>query len=1612
MNGQSEGFAITGSGSGDTITGGTGGDSITGGAGADILTGGLGADTFVIGAAADVAAAETINGTLEQLTLDTLRLDAAGTYSFAGVTLTSIDRMMLNQDASGFNLVLANAQVSSADGNLDGTLGDLLINSAVAMTNGVTIDASGLTGANRITVDGTNLGGSDIITGGAGADTIAGGAGADALTGGDGNDVFNLSFADAVSGETLDGGNDIDTIRIADGSGHSGNLSGQGVILAVETLSSIERLEFATTASPNFWHQIIINASQIGSGLSSSLEVQGDANGNIMIVSVDANQSVSLAGWTFSGFGANNGASDQLYLTGSTGAETITGSSYGDVISGGVGNDYLTGGGGDDVIDGGDGTGDTAIYTGAWLDYMVTNNGGGSYTIADNRALSPDGTDTVSNVENFTFSNGTFTARQIANDQPTLAIADTSGDVTEGDGTASLSDSGILSFADLDTNDAVTVSETSNADIVWSGGTLSAALAATLVAGFSVDQDSWDYTTNASLDFLGAGETITFSYNVVATDDSGAPNAVSAVKTVTITINGTNDGPVATSDIGVGDPLSLPSNLIARWSADGTTEDVVGDNDGVLQNGASFATGKFGLAFSFDGVDDVFQAPTTGLPVGNSDRTLSLWVNADAFVNSESLLAGYGNFGSGGQTYQLGTSGNTLFFSQWGSAVFGPSLQTGQWYNVAVTNVGDSVTLYLDGVAVGSGTMSINTPAGTEFLAGARPSVNVPGLLQGQVDDIQLYDRALTAQEIQSIYNAASPTGNVLDNDTDVDHGDSMSVIGVAAGTSAEDVSGQVGSAVVGTYGALTLGSDGAWSYERDNNDPDTQQLGQGQAASDVFTYTMTDTHDATATTTLTITTHGSNDQPTLAIAETSGDVTEGDGTASLSDSGILSFADLDTTDVVTVSETYNNDIAWSGGTLSAAQQAAVISGFSVNQDSWDYATNANLDFLGAGETITLSYDLVATDDSGAPNAVSAAKTVTITIHGTNDQPTLAIADTSGDVTEGDGTASLSDSGILSFADLDTNDAVTVSETSNADIVWSGGTLSAALAATLVAGFSVDQDSWDYTTNASLDFLGAGETITFSYNVVATDDSGAPNAVSAVKTVTITINGTNDGPVATSDIGVGDPLSLPSNLIARWSADGTTEDVVGDNDGVLQNGASFATGKFGLAFSFDGVDDVFQAPTTGLPVGNSDRTLSLWVNADAFVNSESLLAGYGNFGSGGQTYQLGTSGNTLFFSQWGSAVFGPSLQTGQWYNVAVTNVGDSVTLYLDGVAVGSGTMSINTPAGTEFLAGARPSVNVPGLLQGQVDDIQLYDRALTAQEIQSIYNAASPTGNVLDNDTDVDHGDSMSVIGVAAGTSAEDVSGQVGSAVVGTYGALTLGSDGAWSYERDNNDPDTQQLGQGQAASDVFTYTMTDTHDATATTTLTITTHGSTSSSSGTLAFANLADTGSSNSNEITRDDSFDLSATGNDAGTVSYEVSTNGGPTWSPTTRSQTSTAGNATTYTGPISAGADSFDFSALTDGSDTITAFSRGIDSLRVSAAGFGGGLVAGGAVTLVTTADAASALNGGRDGYFIFDDDGAGAGTLYFDATGGTGEDAIAFAQFTGLPSFLPSDIGLF
>ena len=91
----------------------------------------------------------------------------------------------------------------------------------------------------------------------------------------------------------------------------------------------------------------------------------------------------------------------------------MIGNAIANMLNGGGGNDTMTGGGGNDTIIGGAGT-DTAVYSGNRANYAITYDATHSdLTVVDQRSGSPDGTDTVTGVENFQFADSAVAAASL-----------------------------------------------------------------------------------------------------------------------------------------------------------------------------------------------------------------------------------------------------------------------------------------------------------------------------------------------------------------------------------------------------------------------------------------------------------------------------------------------------------------------------------------------------------------------------------------------------------------------------------------------------------------------------------------------------------------------------------------------------------------------------------------------------------------------------------------------------------------------------------------------------------------------------------------------------------------------------------------------------------------------------------------------------------------------------------------------------------------------------------------------------------------------------------------------------------------------------------------------
>ncbi|QJD71152.1 Calx-beta domain-containing protein [Marinobacterium sp. LSUCC0821] len=219
----------------------------------------------------------------------------------------------------------------------------------------------------------------------------------------------------------------------------------------------------------------------------------------------------------------------------------------------------------------------------------------------------------------------------------------------------------------------------------------------------------------------------------------------------------------------------------------------------------------------------------------------------------------------------------------------------------------------------------------------------------------------------------------------------------------------------------------------------------------------------------------------------------------------------------------------------------------------------------------------------------------TITVSEVNDAPTISAITYTGALVEVEGTgngaeeaSSGSASGTITVTDPDSGDSVTLSETYNNDMVWvSGGAtqtlqLSQSNVDAIVNGFVLGANSssstWTYSTNEDLNFLGAGDTLTFSYNVKATDGSGVN---SSVQTVTITITGAAEPvPITISDITVKE-----TDTYAQFEVNGTASKTLAmDLSGGTATGGGTDYGT-GFEYSLDGGSN-WVTYTTPFSVGS------------------------------------------------------------------------------------------------------------------------------------------------------------------------------------------------------------------------------------------------------------------------------------------------------------------------------------------------------------------------------------------------------------------------------------------
>ena len=212
-----------------------------------------------------------------------------------------------------------------------------------------------------------------------------------------------------------------------------------------------------------------------------------------------------------------------------------------------------------------------------------------------------------------------------------------------------------------------------------------------------------------------------------------------------------------------GQCVPAPSGLVSWWDGDaisGTTvADIQGSNDGTLVNGATTTPGLVGDAFSFDGVNDYIRIPASADFDFSGDFSISYWFNTTSTVGFQ--IATFSNpTGSGAGTgfvvYNPGDRADVYapFSANWVPVFASGFFNDNQWHYLNLQRSGATVQYYIDAVLRDTKTLSGDVTSNSDLLIGFVDGLDI--FYAGLIDEVSIYNRALSASEIQAIFNAGS----------------------------------------------------------------------------------------------------------------------------------------------------------------------------------------------------------------------------------------------------------------------------------------------------------------------------------------------------------------------------------------------------------------------------------------------------------------------------------------------------------------------------------------------------------------------------------------------------------------------------------------------------------------------------------------------------------------------------------------------------------------------------------------------------------------------------------------------------------------------------------------
>ncbi|MFV8325301.1 LamG-like jellyroll fold domain-containing protein [Flavobacterium sp. ZS1P14] len=832
------------------------------------------------------------------------------------------------------------------------------------------------------------------------------------------------------------------------------------------------------------------------------------------------------------------------------------------------------------------------------------------------------------------------------------------------------------------------------------------------------------------------------------------------------------------NDVVLMDARAIGQTYYKFNEASGTqATDTWGTNHGTLQATATRDTGRGGSALKLDGTSTSYATLPTGIVSTLNDFTISTWVKMNVKSNWMRVF----DFGTGTSKYlflsiQAGTNVMRYAIKNGGAEQqlnFNYTLPLNTWTHFAITQSGSTCSMYINGALVATNTGVTIKPStiGSTTLNYLGKSQFSDPLFKGSMDEFKIFGRALSTAEIaashlnQTITLNATVQKALLDDDFEpatVSSG--LPVTYTSSNESvASIVNGKVHILAVGTS-TITATQDGNeiyWPAPSQTQVLTVVKRDQTISFAAIGTKIIGDADfdpSATASSGLAVT-YTSSDESVASIVNGKIHIlAAGTSTITASQTGndVYTPAPAQTQVLTVVKQAQTINFAAIGTKLLgdadfdplATASSGLAATYTSSNGSVASIVNGKVHILGTGTTT-----ITASQAGNNVYAAAQSQTQVLTVVITNNTTPSAVMGTPFTYTITNNTAltSFTATGLPAGLSLNTSTglitgtpteygAFSVALTaSNGSI--SGSQIIALTIYTIVnnvivaAGDAKNIIEWDAIQN-------------FSYNVKrSTTSGGSYTTIGTVTGTTFTDTNVSNGNTYYYVVSANNTLGENPNSAEVTATPNTGQitylkfDEPSGTRGIDSWGASHATlqatatrdaGLSGSALKLDGTSTAYTTLPTGIISTLNDFTISTWVRMDVKSNWMRVF----DFGTGTSKYMFLTiqagSANIMRYAikNGGSEQqvnFTYTLPLNTWTHFAITQSGNTCTLYINGTSVASNTGVSIKPStlGSTNLNYLGKSQFNDFMFKGSIDKFKIYSRALSAEEINIEHNITS-----------------------------------------------------------------------------------------------------------------------------------------------------------------------------------------------------------------------------------------------------------------------------------------------